>query len=36
LTDDLKRKGNEEIRIIHIGEWELKARRTLSELGIRP
>jgi len=36
LTDDLKRKGNEEIRIIHNGEWELKARRTLSELGIRP
>jgi len=36
LTADLKRKGNEEIRIIHNGEWELKARRTLSELGIRP
>jgi len=36
LSDDLKRRGNEETRIIHNGEWELKARRTLSELGIRP
>jgi hypothetical protein len=36
LTDVLKRKGNEESRIIHNGAWEPKARRTLSELGIRP
>jgi hypothetical protein len=36
LTDVLKRRGAEEDRIIHIGEWEPKARRTLSELGIRP
>ena len=35
LTDILKRKGQEEGRIIHIGDWEPKARRTLSELGIR-
>jgi hypothetical protein len=36
LTDVLKRKGDEESRIIHNGDWEPKARRTLSELGIRP
>ncbi len=36
LTDALKRRRFETDRIIHVGEWEPKARRTLSELGIRP
>lgn len=36
LTETLKRRNDMESRIIHIGEWEPKARRTLSELGIRP
>ena len=36
LTGTLKRKHDMESRIIHVGDWEPKARRTLSELGIRP
>ena len=36
LTDVLKQRGSATDRIIHIGNWEPKARRTLSELGIRP
>jgi hypothetical protein len=36
LTADLRRMNDKETRIIHRGEWEPKARRILSELGIRP
>ena len=35
LTEVLKRIDSATDRIIHIGDWEPKARRTLSELGIR-
>jgi hypothetical protein len=40
LRDDLKRMDDAHERILHLTEtrqrWEVKAKRMLSELGIRP